>query len=352
MRVATLATLSPVFLSRLVGALPPLARQEDPQKSLSLDPANVMKGLESDGQGDVVEPGQVRSKTSSNNFINFCLTQSVAITDGKQIDAGSCNPAPIGRIPAKDKMPSSKFIDPPNFSDNLVAKQPFQIKMKIVRLQTGQFANPLTNYYSAPQQVNDQGFIKGHSHVVIQALPDLTTTEPLDPTNFVFFKGLNNEAQGDILSQDVSDGLDAGFYRMCSINSASNHQPVITPIAQRGSLDDCIYFTVKGADSGAPPPSPPPPPPAQPAPPAPPAPPANLNKFTEKLGSDPVPIESRENGQCFTDGIQLPNLDACIQRACDTQRNRCADDANFTGKGLPGIALCDEQRGRCLNQPK
>jgi hypothetical protein len=75
------------------------------------------------------------------------------------------------------------------------------------------------------------------SHVVIQALPDLTTTEPLDPTNFVFFKGLNNEAQGDILSQDVSDGLDAGFYRICSINSASNHQPVITPIAQRGSLD-------------------------------------------------------------------------------------------------------------------
>ena len=68
MRVATLATLSSVFLPSLVGALPPLARQEDPQKSLSLDPSNVMKGLESDGQGGTVEPGQVRSKTSPNNL--------------------------------------------------------------------------------------------------------------------------------------------------------------------------------------------------------------------------------------------------------------------------------------------
>lgn len=114
--------------------------------------------------------------------INFCLTQPVPITDGKQIDEGSCNPAPIGRIPAKSKMPSSKFINPPNFSDNLVAKQPFQIQMKIINLQSGQFVNAnvmyfyyfgvirLTeastqrSYYAAPQQVNDQGLIKGHRY--------------------------------------------------------------------------------------------------------------------------------------------------------------------------------------------
>ena len=68
MRVSTFATLSSVFLPSLVGAVPPLARQEDPQKSFSLDPSNVMKGLEFDGQGDAVEPGQVRSLTSSNNL--------------------------------------------------------------------------------------------------------------------------------------------------------------------------------------------------------------------------------------------------------------------------------------------
>lgn len=67
MRVSTFAALSSGFLPGLVGALH-LPRQEDPQTSLSLDPSNVMKGLESDGQGDVVEPGQVRSKTSSNNL--------------------------------------------------------------------------------------------------------------------------------------------------------------------------------------------------------------------------------------------------------------------------------------------
>lgn len=73
--------------------------------------------------------------------INFCLTQRVAITNGKQINEGSCNPAPIGRIPAKNRMPSSKFINPPNFSDNLATGQPFQIQMKIVNLNTGQYVN-------------------------------------------------------------------------------------------------------------------------------------------------------------------------------------------------------------------
>ena len=68
MRISTLAALSSVFLPNLVGALPSLARQEDPQKSLSLDPSNVMRGLEFDGQGDEAVQGQVRSKTSSNNL--------------------------------------------------------------------------------------------------------------------------------------------------------------------------------------------------------------------------------------------------------------------------------------------
>lgn len=129
----------------------------------ALDPNNIMKGLEQDGQGANVEPGQVRSKTSSNNFINFCLTQPVPITNGKQIDDGSCNPAPIGRIAAKNKMPASKFINPPNFSDTLVEDQPFDVKMKIQNLVTGLFTNPNTNYYASPQQVDENGIIKGHT---------------------------------------------------------------------------------------------------------------------------------------------------------------------------------------------
>ena len=44
-----------------------------------------------------------------------------------------------------------------------------------------------------------------------------------------------------MLTADVTDGLPAGVYRLSSINTASNHQPVLSPIAQHGSLDDAVY---------------------------------------------------------------------------------------------------------------
>jgi hypothetical protein len=47
-----------------------------------------------EGGGD---PGQVASLTSKNNFINFCLTQPVELTDGQQKVNGSCNPIPVNK---------------------------------------------------------------------------------------------------------------------------------------------------------------------------------------------------------------------------------------------------------------
>jgi len=108
-------------------------------------------------------------------------------------------------------------------------------------MQTGFFVNPNTNYFAAPQQLNGQGQIQGHSHVVIEQLDSLSSTTPLDPTKFAFFKGLNEAAQNGILSTTVQGGLPEGVYRIASINTASNHQPLLVPIAQHGSLDDAIY---------------------------------------------------------------------------------------------------------------
>lgn len=51
------------------------------------------------------------------------------------------------------------------------------------------------------------------------------------------------------MTADVTGGLPAGVYRMGSINSAANHQPVIVAVAQHGALDDMVYFTV--SDNGA-----------------------------------------------------------------------------------------------------
>lgn len=215
----------------------------DPQKSLTLDPAVIAKGFENNGQSKP-EPGQVPSLTSSNNFINYCKTVNLPISNGAQVAGGSCNPAPMGAIPAKSKMPASKFVNPPNLG-TIRANQKFTIQMAIQNLETGHFVNAAENYFSAPQQLNAQGIIQGHSHVAIQKLDSMGQKKIADPTVFAFFKGLNGAAKNGILSTEVTQGLPKGVYRLASINAASNHQPVLAPVAQHGSLDDIVYFTVE-----------------------------------------------------------------------------------------------------------
>jgi len=222
---------------------PGAEKNNDPQKSLTLDPRVVAKGFATNGQDPPVA-GQVASLTSTNNFINFCLTvPNLPITNGKQVKTGSCNPAPIGMIPSVDNMPSSKFVFPKNFG-TIKAGQTFTVEMAIKNMETGFFVNAQANYFAAPQQLNGKGQIKGHSHVVIEKLDKLDQTKPTDPRTFAFFKGLNAAAQNGKLTATVDKGLEPGVYKLSSINTASNHQPCIAPIAQHGSLDDAIYFTV------------------------------------------------------------------------------------------------------------
>ncbi|KAG1746818.1 hypothetical protein EDB19DRAFT_1631435 [Suillus lakei] len=215
----------------------------DPQSSLTLDPAVIATGFQNDGQGQPAA-GQVASLTSSNNFINFCLTvPNEPITNGQQTAGGSCNPAPMGSIPSAANMPSAKFTNPKNL-DVIPPNQAFTVSLAIQGMETGHFTNAQQNYFSAPQQLNGQGQIQGHSHVVIEQLTSLTQTTPTDPNKFSFFKGLDDPANNGILTADVTNGLPEGTYKISTINSAANHQPVLVPIAQHGSLDDAVYFTV------------------------------------------------------------------------------------------------------------
>jgi hypothetical protein len=148
----------------------------------------------------------------------------------------------MGSIPSSDNMPSSKFTNPKN-GDTIAANQAFTISMAISKLVTGNFVNAQQNYFSAPQQLDQSGQITGHSHVVVETLTALDQTTPTDPKKFAFFKGLNAAAQGGVLTADVTAGLPAGVYRLASINTAANHQPVLGPIAQHGSFDDAVYVS-------------------------------------------------------------------------------------------------------------
>jgi len=217
----------------------------DPQTSTTLDPAVIATGFQQNGQ-NVSEAGQVASLTSSNNFINFCLTvPNKPITNGQQIKTGSCNPAPMGVIAATTNMPSSKFQSPVNGQD-IAPNTAFTINMAVNNLETGNFVNAQSNYYAAPQQINAQGNIIGHTHFTVQAVSSFTSTTPLDPNVFAFFKGVNTPAVNGVVSESVSAGLPAGSYRLCSINTDANHAPCLVAVAQHGNIDDCVYFSVGG----------------------------------------------------------------------------------------------------------
>ncbi|GAA5982169.1 hypothetical protein JCM11641_000609 [Rhodosporidiobolus odoratus] len=210
----------------------------DPQKNLFLDPSQIAKGLALDGQ-QVPADNQVASATSVNNFINSCLLR----TD--LVKTGSCNAVPMGVIAAADKAPSSKFTNPKNL-DVVPPDQTFTITMAINNLVTGNFVNAQQNYFSAPQATDKNGIIIGHSHVVVEQIANLQSTAVTNPQEFAFFKGFNEAAVNGVLSATVNGGLAAGTYKLTkeiySINSAANHQPALTGVAQHGSLDDAVYF--------------------------------------------------------------------------------------------------------------
>ncbi|KAH7413370.1 hypothetical protein BKA64DRAFT_719281 [Cadophora sp. MPI-SDFR-AT-0126] len=197
---------------------------------------------------DGIKPGQAPSATDNANFINFCSGQT--ITNGLQLTAGSCNGIPMGKIPASKNMITA-MITNPQIGDKVPADTTFNISVQTQHLNAGFFVNPTTNYYTAPQDLDQNGDIIGHCHVTVQDIGSLKSTTPPDPTTFAFFKGIDDAGNGQgLLQATVTDGLPAGVYRVCTMIAARNHQPVNMPVAQRGAQDDCTKFEVVAAQGG------------------------------------------------------------------------------------------------------
>jgi len=121
-------------------------------------------------------------------------------------------------------MPSAKFIFPPNFAA-VTKGETFTVQLAINHLETGWFTNPAETFMSAPTQVNSNGDVIGHSHIVIQQLTGFGQTTPLDTKKFTFFKAMNSAAVNGVLSIDVTNGLPSGYYRIAAFHAGSNHQP-------------------------------------------------------------------------------------------------------------------------------
>jgi len=182
------------------------------------------------------------------NFINFCAGQT--LTNGAQLTRGSCNGIPMGKIPAAKNMISAMIVNPQP-GDKIPAGETFNIAVQTVHLDAGFFVNPTTNYYTAPQNLNKDGDIIGHCHVTVQEIGSFKSQNPPDPVTFAFFKGIDDDGNGQgLLQAVVTDGLPAGIYRVCTMIAARNHQPVNMPVAQRGAQDDCTKFEVVDGTGG------------------------------------------------------------------------------------------------------
>jgi hypothetical protein len=158
----------------------------------------------------------------------------------------------MGDIPAKTDMVSSIITFPLPGSATIESDTTFNISVQVSNLVAGFFTNADATYYAAPQALSG-GKVVGHTHVTVQDLgASLNPTTALDPTQFAFFKGINDNGNGQgLLQATVTGGLPAGNYRVCTMASASNHQPVLMPVAQRGTPDDCTKFTVIGSGTTA-----------------------------------------------------------------------------------------------------
>jgi len=152
----------------------------------------------------------------------------------------------MGDIPAKTNMVSS-IITFPQTGSIISSDKDFTITVQMNNIVAGSFTNAETTYYAAPQFLQD-GSVVGHTHITVQNLgKNLNPTAAPDATQFAFFKGINDAGNGKgLLSATVTGGLPAGNYRVCTMASASNHQPVLMPVAQRGTPDDCTKFVVSG----------------------------------------------------------------------------------------------------------
>ncbi|EEQ84501.2 uncharacterized protein BDCG_01306 [Blastomyces dermatitidis ER-3] len=212
---------------------------------LCLKPNALQSGSALDGEKEALNKDEVTpSRTSSNNFINYCSGKT--LTNGKKNKEGSCNGIPMGEIPSTKHMVST-LITSPSPGDTFKVNQPIVFKIAVRNIEMGFYTNSNVTYLSAPQALNNEGLVQGHTHLTVEFMgPTAISIKALDANNPTWFKSVNSpNNKGNSFTARLDAGLGkAGFYRVCTLTAAANHQPVIMPVPKRGAQDDCTKFKV------------------------------------------------------------------------------------------------------------
>lgn len=248
----------------------------------------------------------------------------------------------MGKIPSTSNMISAVFVSPKP-GQNIAANTDFTVSVQVTGLSAGAFTNAASTYYAAPQDLTSSGQIIGHTHITVQDFgKSLTPSSPPDPSTFVFFKGINDAGNGKgLLSATVTGGLPAGNYRVCSMTSSSNHQPVLMPVAQRGAQDDCQKFTVgSGSSSGG----------SSTTTTSSSSAATSASSSSKSLGGIDAPAitSSGDSSRPFTvSGNTFTSKADAQQRACSIQNNACANAVNSGLSSGFTVSDCSTQEQTC-----
>lgn len=149
----------------------------------------------------------------------------------------------MGKIPPAKNMISA-IITNPLPDDRLAANTTFEVLIQTRNLHSGVQTNPAVSYFTAPQDIDEDGYVLGHCHVVIEELGSLRTLIAPDTLEVCLFPGHQRcgrrRAASDGSHWRAADGPLSRLHHV----AAGNHQPVVTPLAQRGGQNDCARFAV------------------------------------------------------------------------------------------------------------
>lgn len=207
------------------------------------NPAERGPAEESEGErGDGESADQADGAASAG-----CESSELELHDGEQ-EGQRCAPTVLGELPDPEDIPAVLITSPPDGA-TLRAGEDFQVVVAVRDLATGRFADPDTQYYTRPQELDAEGRVIGHAHVAVQRL-DAQDPEDVDApaaTDFEFFQGLEEEAEDGRLVATVP-GLDAGVYRVLVNAASEHHAPTLSPVAQHTFAVDGIRIQVLADD--------------------------------------------------------------------------------------------------------
>ncbi len=160
-----------------------------------------------------------------------CQDFPIAATDG------ICSETVMGVIPSIDKMPSALIKSPANRARLTGA---FKITVETKNFNPfQQVANPIQGYLSQPQSLGLNGLINGAIQVVIQHIPDPSKAPPAESISFFQIMSTNE------VIVPANSIPTKGLHRICTMLGAQSLQPVVMPVAKRGSQDDCIRVFIQ-----------------------------------------------------------------------------------------------------------